>query len=116
MLHIILIAIAAIVVLFLIIVAMQPPEFRVTRAAKINAPPEKVFLHVNDFHQWEAWSPWAKMDPACKNTYEDPPAGTGASFAWAGNKKVCKGRLTITKSKRADLIRIRLAFPETFNA
>ena len=51
MLHIILIAIAAIVVLFLIIVAMQPPEFRVTRAAKINAPPEKVFLHVNDFHR-----------------------------------------------------------------
>ena len=66
MLHIILIAIAAIVVLFLIIAAMQPSEFRVTRLAKINAPPEKVFPHVNDLHRWEAWSPWAKMDPACK--------------------------------------------------
>ena len=116
MLHIILIAIAAIVVLFLIIAAMQPSEFRVTRLAKINAPPEKVFPHVNDLHQWEAWSPWAKMDPACKNTYEDPPAGTGASFAWAGNKKVGEGRMTITESRPADLIRIRLEFLKPFKA
>jgi hypothetical protein len=41
MLHIILIAMAAIIVIFIIIEAMQPNEFRVTRSAGITAPPEK---------------------------------------------------------------------------
>jgi hypothetical protein len=56
------------------------------------------------------------MDPACKNTYEGPPAGTSANFAWAGNKKVGEGRMTITESQPADLIRIRLEFLKPFKA
>ena len=27
-----------------------------------------VFDQVNDFHNWEAWSPWAKLDPAVRNS------------------------------------------------
>jgi hypothetical protein len=116
MLHIILIAIAAIVVLFIIVVAMQPGEFRITRSAGIAAPPEKIFPHVNDFRRWQTWSSWAKMDPACKNSYGGAPAGTGAIFAWAGNKKVGEGRMTITESRPGDLIRIKLEFLKPFKA
>jgi len=29
-------------------------------------------LQVNDFHQWDAWSPWAKLDPDAKITFEGP--------------------------------------------
>ena len=116
MLHIIFIAIAAIIVIFIIIVAVQPEEFRVTRSAGIAAPPGTIFPHVNDLHQWEAWSPWAKMDPACKYTFEGPPAGTGAISAWAGNKKVGEGRMTITESRANELIRLRLEFLKPFKA
>jgi hypothetical protein len=116
MLHIILIAIAAIVVIFIIIVAMRPNEFRVTRSAGIAAPPENFFPHVNDLHIWEAWSPWAKMDPVCKNTFEGAAAGTGAIFIWAGNKKVGEGRMTITESRPSELIRIKLEFLKPFKA
>ena len=63
----ILIGVAVLVVIFVIVVALQPSEFRVTRSATISAPPATVFARVNDFHNWEAWSPWAKLDPACKN-------------------------------------------------
>jgi hypothetical protein len=83
---------------------------------KISTPPEKIFPHVNDLHQWEAWSPWAKMDPACKNTFEGSPAGTGAIFSWAGNKKVGEGRMTILESQPDQLIRIKLEFFKPFKA
>jgi hypothetical protein len=54
---IILIAIAILVMAFLIIVAMQPGEFRVTRSARMTAPPEKIFPQVNELRNWEAWNP-----------------------------------------------------------
>ena len=50
----------AIVGVFLGYVAMQPGDFRIERSAKMNAPANVVFDQVNDFHNWEAWSPWAK--------------------------------------------------------
>jgi hypothetical protein len=39
------------------------------------------FAQVNDLRNWEAWSPWAKLDPAAKQTYAGPTAGVGASFS-----------------------------------
>lgn len=57
MLKKILIALAVIVVAFLVVVALQPAEFRVMRSATISAPPPAVFAQVNDLHNWEAWSP-----------------------------------------------------------
>ncbi|MDB6123463.1 MAG: hypothetical protein JWQ71_2456 [Pedosphaera sp.] len=106
----ILIVIAVIIVVFLVIVALQPAEYRVVRSGTITAPPTVVFEQVNDFHKWEAWSPWAKLDPAAKNTFEGPTAGTGAIFSWAGNKDVGEGRMTLTESHTNDLIRIKLDF------
>ena len=64
MLEAILIALAVIVVVFLLIVAMQPAQYRVARSATVTAPAQAVFAQVNDFHKWEAWNPWGKIDPA----------------------------------------------------
>ena len=64
-------------------VATRPAEFRVSRSARLAAPPEAVFVQVNELKRWEAWSPWAKKDPQMKQTYAGPAAGTGASTAWA---------------------------------
>lgn len=112
----ILLAIAFIAILFIIVVAGQPDEFNVSRSASISALPEKIFVHVNDFHKWEAWSPWAKMDPACKNTFDGSPSGTGAIFNWAGNKKVGEGRMTILETRPGEFIRIKLEFFKPFKA
>jgi len=116
MLKKILIAIAAIAVVFVAVVAMQPSEFRIVRSATISAPAPAVFAQVNDFHNWEAWSPWAKLDPAAKATFEGPSAGTGAIFRWAGNDKIGEGSMTITESRPSDLIRITLEFLKPFSA
>jgi uncharacterized protein YndB with AHSA1/START domain len=112
----ILIGLAALVVLLVVVVALQPSEFRITRTATVAAPPSAVFAQVNDFHKWEAWSPWAKLDPAARNTFDGAPAGPGAVFAWAGNSQVGEGRMTITESRPNELVRIKLEFMKPFAA
>ena len=106
----ILLGFAALIVVFLIVVALQPNEYRVARTAAVAAAPERVFAQVNDFHNWEAWSPWAKLDPNAKATFEGPRSGQGAVFIWAGNNEVGEGRMTVTESRPSDLIRIKLDF------
>jgi hypothetical protein len=111
---IVLAIIAVMTVLFLIVVALQPSKFRVERKATIAAPPAVVFGQVNSFHKWNDWSPWAKMDPTAKNSYDGPEAGTGAKFAWEGNNKVGQGKMTIMESSPSKLIRIKLEFLKPF--
>ena len=98
------------VVLFSIVVAMQPDEFTITRSATVDAPPSRVFAEVNDFQRWRAWSPWEKLDPNLKRTYEGPTTGEGAEYAWEGNGNVGAGRMKITKSQPSEQIEIRLEF------
>lgn len=108
--------IAAVLVLFLIVVGLQSTAYRVTRKATMNAPPAAVFAQVNDFHRWEHWSPWAKIDPAMKQTYDGPASGTGAKYHWLGNKQVGEGRMTITESRPNERIVINLEFIKPFAA
>lgn len=116
MLKVILLVLALLGATFAAYVALQPAEFKISRSAVIDAPASKVFAQVNDFHQWEAWSPWAKLDPNSKATYEGPAAGVGASFAWAGNNQVGEGRMTITESKPVERILINLEFLKPMKA
>ena len=92
-------ALAAVIVVFLIVVALQPSDFRIERSATMRAPAPAAFAQVNDFQNWQAWSPWEKVDPALKRQYEGPKAGTGAVYAWQGNKDVGEGRMTIMESR-----------------
>src|SRR6516162_8189874 len=110
----ILLAAGALLAVFIIIVALQPGEFRVARSATVDAPPPAVFAQVNDLHAWEAWSPWAKLDPNAKSTYEGPAAGTGASMKWSGNNKVGEGRMTIVDNRPGELVQIKLEFVRPF--
>jgi uncharacterized protein YndB with AHSA1/START domain len=82
----------------------------------MSAPPEAVFAHVNDYHKWDAWSPWAKLDPNAKATFEGPTSGTGATMTWSGNDKVGEGRQTIVESRPDEVIRIKLDFLKPFKA
>ena len=107
---------AVVVIGFVIVAALQPTNFHISRQATIAAPPAAVFPHVNDLSKWRAWSPWENLDPDLKRTYEGPSSGEGASYAWVGNSQVGEGRMTITESKPNDLVRIRLEFIKPFQA
>lgn len=109
--------ILAIVILgFIVFVAMQPSDFKITRSATMAASAAKIFPHINDFHKWDNWSPWAKLDPAMKQSYEGPPSGTGAIYSWNGNKQAGEGRMTLKESRPNERIFIKLEFLRPFSA
>jgi Polyketide cyclase / dehydrase and lipid transport len=112
----VLIAVAVLTAILLVVIATRPTEFTVKRSAAMPFPAEVIFQHVNDLHLWQAWSPWARLDPNAKNSYSGSPSGGGAVMAWAGNNKVGEGRMTITESRPAQLIRFRLEFFKPFKA
>ena len=116
MLDIILILAAIAVIIFIVAAAMQPSDFRVIRTATISAPASAVFAQVNELQKWEAWSPWAKLDPDAKNSFEGPESGTGAIMRWAGNNKVGQGSMTIIDSQPDDFIHFKLEFLKPFKA
>ena len=100
----------AVLAICVVVVLLQSSELRVSRSVTIEAPAGTVFEQVNDFHKWQGWSPWEKVDPQMTRTYEGPAQGTGASYVWSGNDQAGEGRMTITESKPNELIRIRLDF------
>jgi hypothetical protein len=112
----VLLALAIIGLLLFVIIVGRPDEFTVSRSAKMVAPPEKIFPHVNELKKWDDWSPWAKLDPNCQITYAGPPVGVDASYSWVGNNKVGAGKLTITESVPCSLVRFRLEFIKPFQA
>jgi hypothetical protein len=116
MLTYILIAIAAVAGLVILVAAMQPAAFRITRTARLAASPEAIFAEVNDFHRWRAWSPYEKLDPSMTRTFEGPAAGRGAVYRWAGNSNVGEGACTIVESCPHELIKIRLEMVKPFAA
>ncbi|MET0568545.1 MAG: SRPBCC family protein [Hyphomicrobiaceae bacterium] len=110
MLKKILLGLIAIIAIFAGYVALQPSDFRITRSTTVAAPPAVVFDQVNDFHKWDAWSPWAKLDPNAKAIFEGAPAGEGAVLKWAGNNEIGEGTMTLTESRPGELVRINLEF------
>jgi hypothetical protein len=63
MIKIIVLVVVLLIVALLVFAATKPDTFRVQRATSINAPPERIFPLIDDFHSWGAWSPREKMDP-----------------------------------------------------
>ncbi|HTO72114.1 MAG TPA: SRPBCC family protein [Myxococcota bacterium] len=113
---VILLLIAAGVGVLAAVIAGRPSEFSIQRSASMAAPPDIVFGLVNDFHRWEGWSPWAKLDPAMKIRYDGAPAGVGASYGWQGDRTVGEGRMAITESKPNEQISVDLQFLKPFAA
>lgn len=107
---------AVVIVIFVVIVALQPGEFRIARSITIGAPTTAIFPHVNTLRAWKEWSPWAKIDPNAKETYEGPASGVGAAMSWSGNREVGEGIMTITESHPTEMVRLRLDFIKPMKA
>jgi hypothetical protein len=109
---VVVVAVAAVLAL----AATKPDTFQVERSVSINAPPEKIFPLIDDLHNWTAWSPWEKKDPAMKRTYSGAARGKGAAYAWEGNKDVGMGRMEIAEASPTSKVTINLDFVKPFEA
>lgn len=107
----IVVAIAAVLLLAL----TKPDDFRVARTTVINAPPEKIVGHIEDFHRWAEWSPYEQLDPNMTREITGAPAGKGAVYAWSGDGKAGAGRMEILESS-PQRVAIQLDFTEPMAA
>lgn len=114
MLKKLLIGLGVLLAVFLVVVATRPDTYSVSRSLEMAAPPSVVFAQVNDFHRWDAWSPWAKLDPNQKTTFGGAEAGPGATYAWEGNDDVGAGKMTIADSTADAKVKINLEFLRPF--
>lgn len=110
------IAVVVFIAAVLALAATRPDTFRVERSTTIKAPPEKVYALIDDFHQWQQWSPWERLDPAMKRQHGGAPKGKGALYGWEGNKEVGKGQMEITEATPPSRVVIKLDFLAPFEA
>lgn len=115
MITIVVIALAVAVAVLLAYAASKPDTFAVQRSTIIAAPPEQIFPLIDDLHAQSAWSPFEK-DPAMKRTHSGPARGTGAVYAWDGNRKVGAGQIAITESKPPSKVVLSLRMSRPFKA
>lgn len=103
--------IAGLALLMTLISFLLPSEIHVERDMLIEAPVEVVFGQVNDFRNWEDWSPWDKMAPKRTNSYEGPDSGKGQIHRWVSDHRyVRSGIQKIVESKTNQLVRIQMEF------
>jgi hypothetical protein len=114
MIKLILIVVVVLIAAVLGLAATKPDTFSVQRSTAIKAPAEKVLAQINDFHQWAAWSPWEKLDPAMKRTHSGPASGKGAVYEWEGNSKVGAGRMELIDPVSPTQVVIKLDFIRPF--
>lgn len=116
MIKTILLLVAVAILAVCVFATTRPDTFSVTRTVDIDAPAERVFTFLDDFHQWGAWSPWEKLDPGMQRTFRGPQSGAGAIYEWTGNSKVGSGRMEILESHGPGDLRIKLDFLKPFEA
>ena len=107
------IVVAAVAIIF-IIAAMKPSHFAIQRSMRIPAPADKIFPFINDMHAFLKWSPFEK-DPNIKRTFSGPSAGTGAHYAWDGNRQVGAGSCEIVESAPSKIV-MKLNMDRPFTA
>lgn len=108
-LKIVLIVIAILIGLYLLISLFLPSSYNVSRTININNSPRAVFTQVNDFRNWEAWSPWMSKDSTLALRYSDNSAGVGANLSWTSEINP-NGSQQITELVDMDTLRTSLNF------
>jgi uncharacterized protein YndB with AHSA1/START domain len=112
----ILIAIVAVIVMALVFAAMKPDTLRIERSTVINAPPDKVYALIDDFHEWPRWAPQDREDASMKRTYSGAPTGVGAVSDWSGSGNTGKGRMEITGADASRQVVVTVDFAKPFVA
>ena len=94
----------------------QPNVIQVTRSITIQAPAERIFFLIDDFHHWPDWAPQDKEDPTMKRIYSGAESGAGAISDWQGTGNAGKGRMTITESAAPNKVVVKVDFVRPFVA
>jgi hypothetical protein len=95
---------------------MATSTYTVERSVTVDAAPPLVYEQIADFRAWTEWSPWEGLDPHMSRTYTGAESGTGAAYAWSGNKKAGSGRMRIVDAVKPSSVRVDLQFEKPFKS
>ena len=90
-------------------------DFTMSRSIHVQAAPPRIHALLDDFHQWQRWSPWEGLDPDLHREYSGPAAGVGSTYHWSGNKKAGEGEMRMTQSDTSR-VAVDLDFLKPFKA
>jgi len=102
---VILFALLTIVAIFL------PSKKHAEASVLIKAPAHVIYSQVDNFVNWEKWSPWAVRDSQMRSTYEGPVSGIGAITRWTSpNRQTGNGSMEIKNAEpyRSILIELKM--------
>jgi uncharacterized protein YndB with AHSA1/START domain len=92
----ILLGVLIVVAAVLVFAATKPSTFHIAKSVIVQAPPEKVYALIADFHNWPQWAPQDREDATMQRTYSGAANGPGAVSDWTSKGSAGAGRMTIT--------------------
>lgn len=110
----IVVAIVVVLAAMLLIAVTKPNSFRIQRSLVIQAPPEKIFALINDFHNWPQWAPQDREDAAMKRAFSGAESGVGAQSDWSGTGQTGAGHMAITHSMPSTSITVDVDWRRPF--
>jgi hypothetical protein len=94
------IVVLSIMVITVVSLAVMSPKSHLERSIVIQAQPASVYEELVSFKNFNSWSPWFKIDPNMKHSFEGPEFGVGAKMSWdSENPNVGKGTQWIIEAE-----------------
>jgi effector-binding domain-containing protein len=88
-----------------------PNASHVQRSTTIDAPACTIYAQLDNFRNFNSWSPWLQRDPNAKITIEGPPRGVGAKQSWAStDPQIGSGSQEIVADKGCSELKSRIVF------
>ena len=113
MLRKILSIVSILLVLFLLAGILLPRHVHIERSIAIERPAATIFVLLNSYKTFTAWSPWAAKDPDAVYEYSGPASGVGARMSWSGDPRlVGNGWQEIIASQPYSMVRTHLDFDQ----
>lgn len=105
------------IVVFGILVAVAPTEFKVERSVEINEPKEKVFSYIKFLKNQDEWAPWTKKDPNIKQTYQGQDGEVGFITIWeSDHEEVGSGEQEIKRIVQNKQLDTEIRFKDPFES
>jgi uncharacterized protein YndB with AHSA1/START domain len=95
---------------------MADDKYSVERSTTVDAPAERIYEQIADFHNWTNWSPWEEVDPNLRRNYSGARSGRGAIYSWSGNRKAGQGRMEIVEVAEPSNVNIDLRFEKPWRS
>lgn len=97
------------IVIVILLGFVLPDRAELQRETTINAPQEDVYALIDNFEAWNAWSPWAQIDPDAEMSVSGE--GIGHRMSWkSDDPKVGTGTQVITAMDPPNSLTTHLEF------